>query len=209
MDKLIMTDSTGIGEVHTLTIYPDYYRAFVRGYMTAWTPEACPVYQDLVLEANIAPLLATITILDLQEAGAVRYRFCGSGIVDHTGMDLTGLDLLDLVPAEGKDGLYTDMKSMLSQPCGNFSQHLDVYHSGKSVNSESLSLPLRSRPDEPEDLLITLHASEWTVLPDAQRTAMLADNDVRVGADWIQSLFVDIGHGTPGPTALYRDQSDI
>lgn len=204
----MISDNTKIDQVHKLTIYPDYFRTFVKGYMASRTPEGCPLYQDLMLEAHIAPLLTTITVLDLHEPDTARYRFCGSFVGEHTGVDLTGLDLLDLVPTEGRDGLYTDMKAMLARPCGNFSQHLDLYNSGKSVKSESVSLPLRSKADAPADLLITLHTSEWTFLPDAQRRAMLADGDIRVGAEWMQSLFVDTGDGTPGLTALQKAASD-
>lgn len=202
-------DSTTLDQVHDLTIYPDYFRAFAKGYMAAWTDDGCPIYQDLMLAADIIPLLTTITVLDLREPEMARYRFCGSEVVAQTGVDLSGQNLLELVPADGRDDLYTDMKAMLACPCGNFSQHLDVYASGKSVKSESLSLPLKSRPGSPAGLLITLHGSEWTFLADAQRGALLGDGDLRIGAEWTQSLFVDTGDGTPGPTAFQRDQAAI
>lgn len=207
--KQILSDSTTIDQVHDLTIYPDYFRGFAKGYMAAWAADGCPIYQDLMLAADIIPLLTTMTVLDLREPEMARYRFCGSQVVAQTGVDLTGQNLLDLVPADGRDDLYTDMKAMLACPCGNFSQHLDIYDSGKSVKSESLSLPLKSKPGAPAGLLITLHASEWTFLADAQRAALLGDGDLRIGAEWIQSLFVDTGNGTPGPTAFQRDQPAI
>lgn len=207
--KQILSDCTTIDQVHDLTIYPTYFRSFAKGYMAAWTADGCPIYQDLMLAADIIPLLTTITVLDLREPETARYRFCGSEVVAQTGVDLSGQNLLDLVPAEGRDDLYTDMKAMLACPCGNFSQHLDIYDSGKNVKSESLSLPLKSKPGAPAGLLITLHASEWTLLADAQKRHLLGDGDLRIGAEWIQSVFVDTGDGTPGLTAFQRDQPDI
>lgn len=141
-----------VDQVHKLTMYPDYFRAFTKGYMASLSQDSCPDYQDFMLQSDIAPLLGTLTILDLQEPDIVRYRFCGSGVVDHTGMDLTGQNLLDLVPEEGRKDLYADMRAMVAQPCGNFSRHLDLYSSGRSMASESLSLPLGSKSGSPPGL---------------------------------------------------------
>ena len=204
-----LADSEKIDQVHKLTIYPEYFGGFTKGYMAALDSGGCPIYQDFMLEGNVAPLLTTISVLDLQETGIARYRYCGSHVVDQTGMDLTGQNLLDLVPKEGRDDLLTDMTAMITHPCGNFSQHLDLYASGKNVRSESLSLPLRSKAAASPGLLMTLHASEWTFLPDAQKQGLLGGGDVRIGAEWTKSVFVDLMYGTPGPTALQRNQPGI
>lgn len=203
----ITAEDATIDRVHRFTMYPPYYRAFTKGYVAATGQNICPDYQDFMLQGDIAPLISTITVLDLQEPDTARYRYCGAGVVDHTGVDLTGQNLLDLIPAEGREDLYADMAAMIAQPCGNFSKHLDLYSNGKSVASDSLSLPLRAKADSPPGLLVTLHASEWTFIPDAQRRALLQDGDLRIGADWLQSVFVDITHGTPGLTALQREQA--
>ena len=203
----ISAEGVKIDQVHELTLYPDYFAGFTKGYVAALTREACPNYQDFMLQSDIAPLLNTLTVLDLQEPEIARYRFCGSGVIDSTGIDLTGLNLFDLVPGEGREDLYADMAAMIAHPCGNFSQHLDLYSNGQSVASESLSLPLRSKASSPPGLLVTLHASEWTFLPESKRRAMLNDGDMRIGAEWLQSVFIDIMHGTPGPTAHQRDQA--
>lgn len=203
----ISAEDVRIDQVHKLTIYPDYFSAVTKGYMAALAGGGCPDYQDFMLQGDIAPLLNTLTVLDLQEPGVARYRFCGSGVADSTGIDLTGQNLLDLVPEEGREDLYADMAAMIAQPCGNFSQHLDLYSSGQNVASESLSLPLRSKASSPPGLLVTLHASEWTFLPESKRRALLQEGDIRIGAEWLQSVFVDIMHGTPGPTAHQQSQA--
>lgn len=203
----ITVEDAKIDRVHELTIYPEYFGGFTKGYVAALTGDSCPDYQDFMLQGDIAPFLTTLTVLDLQEPDTARYRFCGSAVVDQTGTDLTGQNLLDLVPEEGRNDLYADMSAMIACPCGNFSQHLDIFSSGKSVASESLSLPLKSKVNSKPDLLVTLHASEWTFLPDALRHSRLRDGDMQIGAEWIQSVFVDIMYGTPGPTAFQRNQS--
>ncbi len=206
LNKQISYDSEKIDEVHRLTLYPPYFGQFTKDYRLALADGGCPVYVDFFLRDNITPLLGTLSVLDLREEDSVLYRYCGSGITASTGADLTGLNLLDLVPAEGREDLYTDMKAMIAHPCGNFSQHLDVYASGKSVTSESLSLPFKSASDSRVNCLMTLHASEWTIVSEGQKRNLIDSGDMRIGVEWIQSIFVDIGFGTPGPTALQRDQ---
>lgn len=205
----ISVEDAKIDQVHKFTTYPEYFGGFAKGYIAGLTQDGCPNFHDFMLQGDIAPFLSTLTVLDLQEPDTARYRFCGSAVVDQTGTDLTGQNLLDLVPEEGRNDLYADMSAMIACPCGNFSQHLDIFSSGKSVASESLSLPLKSKVNSKPNLLVTLHASEWTFLPDAHRRSLLRGGDMQIGAEWIQSVFVDIMYGTPGPTAFQRNQSDI
>lgn len=204
-----MYDVEKLDQVHKLTIHPEYFNSFTKSYFAALTPGDVPEYQDFILRDRIAPLLTIISVLDLQKQDSARYRFCGSMIVEKTGTDLTGLDLLDLVPPEGRDGLYADMRAMIHHPCGNFSQHIDLFSSGKGLKSDSLALPLKSRRDSQADLLITLHASEWTILSENHKRASPGKEDVQIGIDWVQSIFVDIGNGTPGPTNFQRSQSGV
>lgn len=202
-----MFDIAKIDQVHKLSLRPEWFGGFSKSYIAALGPGDVPEYQDFILQDKIVPLLTIISVLGFQEPDCAQYRYCGSAVVDQIGTDLTGLDLLDMVPSEGREGLYTDMKAMLEYPCGNFSQHIDLYSGGKSMKSDSLALPLRSRSDSGVDLLITLHASEWTNLAEGQKQALLREEEVQIGIDWVQSIFVDLGNGTPGPTNLQRTNS--
>lgn len=196
-----------ISQVLDHALFPTYLGGFIKGFMAAMGDDVCPNYQDFMLNEDVAPFVTALTVLDLREPKVARYRFCGSGVFDRTGVDLTDHNLLDLLPEEGREELYADMLAMMANPCGNFSRHVDTFASGNGVTSESLSLPLKHRKNASAALLVTLHTSEWTFLPEAQRNDPLEAGEIQIGSDWLQSVFVDIGNGTPGQTTFQKNQS--
>lgn len=196
-----------ISQVLDHALFPTYLGGFIKGFMAAMGDDVCPNYQDFMLNEDVAPFVTALTVLDLREPKVARYRFCGSAVFDRTGVDLTDHNLLDLLPEEGREELYADMMAMMTGPCGNFSRHVDTFASGKGVTSESLSLPLKHHKDASAALLVTLHTSEWAFLPKAQRNDPLEAGEIQIGTDWLQSVFVDIGNGTPGQTAFQKNQS--
>ncbi len=202
--KRIPFDSVDIKYTHKLTTHPDYFHQFAKVYRAALSHSDIPIYRDFLNLNKMQPFLSTISVLDLREFDRAQYRFCGAILTAHTGADLTGQNLFELIPKKDKDDVHYDLKSMMNHPCGNFSRHMDLYAGGKRLAAESLSLPLKSSIDSPTDYLVTLHASEWVFTPDANVTVLHKNTGMQIGVEWLQSIFVDIGYGIPGPTGNQR-----
>ncbi len=172
------------------------FTSFVTGYNLARGGELAPTLDGLLLQEELIPILAETAIFEIKEPGTIIYRLCGSGVVRRVGSDLTGANLVDFVPDESKETLYSDLARMSETPCGNYSRYRNIYSTGREATAESMSLPVISDTGADRFLMVSYHLTEPA--PPSQDKL----GETQIGADWEESFFIDVGAGTPGPTAF-------
>ena len=151
----------------------------------------------LPLRAQIDPgalrtLLPYLQIMERLDAGTVVMRLAGTALRQLYGMEMTGRDMLDLVPPSHRPTRRWRVATAAAHPCGMVYSREQRYPSGAVDEVETLFLPLAVAGDPPEAparQFIGLAASKsgrrWIA---EEHGTLLAPHDFR---------FVDIGYGIP------------
>ncbi len=140
--------------------------------------------------ASIPQLLKDITILDLNTPDEIIYRLAGTAIVERTGMDPTGLNLLTLVPEHSRSFSSKTLFQVAQHPAGLVLEYENILRNGKRAEMESLYLPIQSATPN-QMRLISIHTVVRTI----------GFEDERPKPEFASVLhklvWIDIGAGTP------------
>ncbi len=178
-----------------LTKNTPLFRKFLDGYCDARNDKLLPTLQDCLL-SHLASLADEFTVFEILPPDKLVYRLCGTKVVERIGFEMTGLNVLDFLPAESREISYYDVSTMVTWPCGNYSRYNNQYAHGRVVESESVSLPVLSDSMSTKPYILALHSVEGKRYEVGE-----GKGETRIGVDWIMSAFLDIGTDTPGQTS--------
>lgn len=165
-----------------------------------WT-SLCPV-GGLPLRADvdpaaIRPLLPYIYILELKSDDAVFVRLAGTALRRLYGLEMTGMNMLDLVPPEHRASRLWRTLQAMSRPCGMSYVRNHRYASGAVDAVESIFLPVTvdratdgTKARQMLGIAASLSDRRW--IAEDETGALMMPHVFR---------FVDVGFGVPATTA--------
>lgn len=152
----------------------------------------------------IRPLLPRLYILERQDDGTVTVRLAGTALRQLYGLEMTGRDMLDLVPPQHHPTRRWRVAAAAAQPCGMLYVRQHRYTSGALDEVESIFLPLAVEdepPEAPARQFIGLAASQsgrrW--IAEEERGTLLPPHRFR---------FLDLGYGVPATIDPPSDTAD-
>lgn len=99
---------------------------------------------------DIAPLLPFVVIVDVLDRHTMPVRLAGTAVRDTLGVELTGLNYLDLADKGQRERRARLLFDQVRQPCGSCTHFPVPLQSGLTLKVECLCLPVR--PEDPERL---------------------------------------------------------
>lgn len=167
------------------------FSLFLECYRDACGKRSTPARDDLPLR-KFAPLMSDITIAERQRPGDdIVYRLIGTGVARRLGRDPTGAAMFDLFRPVDIDRVRRAADEIVSRPCGFFSRQENTYASGDIALADCLSLPLRTDGSGTDHVIMSLHENHRV------RPGLVPEPDPVVATRWIETTFIDLGHGTP------------
>lgn len=136
------------------------------------------------------PYVAIYDVVD--NAASLPLRLFGTGLVSFNGGDLTGKDFLLSAEPELRDTISYTVRKQLEHPCGRTDIREVSSSSGKSVETQSLSLPLETEDGRPPSIVLFLNYRD-TIGYGETLGAVLEISSIR---------WVDIGAGVPEDDAF-------
>jgi hypothetical protein len=102
-----------------------------------------PAMPDLsaFLDRPLPAVQPWVSIFDVNDTGLV-LRLFGTGMVQFTGVDLTGKTLDDYAAPEGRAGVAQPYHHIVRKPCGSLTSSLWATSTGRNVEIWSIGLPL-------------------------------------------------------------------
>jgi hypothetical protein len=92
--------------------------------------------------AELAPILPSLFLIDLDLAAGLKFRFCGAAMATRYGRDLTDDSFLDLWSGEDRDTLAQSIRLMASRTTGLVAGVMGESVAGGFTSFEMLLLPL-------------------------------------------------------------------
>lgn len=92
--------------------------------------------------AELAPILPSLFLIDLDVAAGLRFRFCGATMAIRYGRDLTDVSFLELWNAEDRETLAQSIRLMASRTTGLVAGVMGESIAGGFTSFEMLLLPL-------------------------------------------------------------------
>ncbi len=164
---------------------PDKFRQF----QTHWENlrgELCVPQLGDFLDKPIPELQPWICILDAPANGVLNVRLLGTGIVSFFGVDTTGSNFLDLVPAAIRSR-YLRLSTEISRvPCGIFHKTISSSSQGRELELMAMSLPFERTCGEACGI--------WLV--EITRTPQYNEMGKHVERIMFEQ-WIDLGHGVP------------
>lgn len=131
------------------------------------------------------PYVAIYDVVD--NAASLPLRLFGTGLVSFNGGDLTGKDFLMSAEPNLRETISYTVRKQVEQPCGRTDVREVASSSGKSVETQSLSLPLLTGDGKPPSIVLFLNYMH-TIGYGETLGAVIEISDIR---------WVDIGAGIP------------
>jgi hypothetical protein len=92
--------------------------------------------------AELAPILPSLFLIELDLAAGLRFRFCGAAMATRYGRDLTDSSFLDLWNSEDRETLAQSVRLMASRTTGLVAGVMGESVAGGFTSFEMLLLPL-------------------------------------------------------------------
>jgi hypothetical protein len=150
---------------------------------------------DLVPSRNdfdpraIARILPLVSITERLGPGQWRIRLVGTGIVQRAGVELTGMNFLDLIDPALREVEDQRLNLMLNHPCGSSALRGGLRASGLVVRDRTLALPMRDHDGNARLLVSISEDVDAAKLPLESRLTTF-----RI----LERRYIDIGAGVPG-----------
>jgi hypothetical protein len=170
---------TGVA-LNTQSLF-EYWRS-IRG------QEAVPCRSD-VRPVAILPLLPNLMILEYRADGTLVFRLSGTACVEALGIDLTGMNLFDLISPHQRVEAGRRVNIVRNHPCGLLVQEKLRSRYNTPFVVEIIYLPLRDRTGQITQLLGSANVI------DQGAKGSLTDAPAHMTA--ISAQFLDIGAGLP------------
>jgi hypothetical protein len=150
--------------------------------------------------AALRPLLPNLFILELLSPDEIRFRLAGTRYCDLVGFDATGMNFIDLAPAEDRRTRAYRNWSAVRRPCGTYFTVLRKFHTGTREFHYGLLLPVRPARDGGAPQLIGVLVSS-----SGRDRVNRAEEPVLTMPEIFE--FVDIGAGVPA--SIHPPKSSI
>ena len=121
-------------------------RAFANAWQAWRGDELVPRRSNVRLE-EIARQLHLVSVIEVISPETARFRLAGSALSQALGIELTGLNYFDFTPPEERGPRIARTQNLVEQPCGSHFIFPIAYSSGRTVQTEILSFPVR--PNDP------------------------------------------------------------
>lgn len=162
--------------------------AFQEAWFRAKGEAAFPSRNAIELKSftSFASLMAIIEVDKFSRS--LPFRLCGTGFFDLLGFDLTGMDYLDLVDPEIKDGAYESVVACLSQPCGLWQSTPSEISGGQTILFELTIFPISKTGMDADHILVlvTREKNPDSAVPMIER--------IQHSTVW---QWIDLGFGLP------------
>ncbi|MBT6136092.1 MAG: PAS domain-containing protein [Rhodospirillaceae bacterium] len=139
---------------------------------------------------DIPSLLSNLLIYEYEGPYNLRIRLAGTSLVARHGREITGLNLMDMVPPENYEDASWLFQQIVTQPCGCLSHGHAKSLSGRRVHFEILFFPARNRQGKIDQIVAHSIGKE----PD--RYYDTASERVAETKEFQRAL-IDIGAGVP------------
>lgn len=161
--------------------------AFERIWTAAKGEAAFPARSAIELK-SFAKFASQMAIIEPHPTAlSLPFRLCGSGFFDIIGFDLTGMDYLDLVNPEIKEGAYRSVMACLRQPCGLWQRTPAQTDGGAEYFFEYTILPLaKNAPDADHIIILVTRETRSGEKPTVKR--------IEHSTVW---QWIDLGFGVP------------
>ena len=94
--------------------------------------------------AELAPILPSLFLVDLDEASGLRFRYCGAALIARYGRDLAGESFLELWNADDRETLALNLRAMAARSTGLVAGVMAETVGAGFTSFEMLLLPLSS-----------------------------------------------------------------
>ncbi len=167
-------------------------RAFAYAWQAWRGGDLLPKRSSVRIE-DIARQLHLVSVIEVISPDIAKFRLAGTALCQAMGVELTGLNYFDFTTPEERGPRIARTLKLVEQPCGSHFVFPIAYSSGRTVQSEIVSLPVQ--PDDssaPPQIFGIATALEETTLdrPVAQPRQLPLPEGFQ---------FVDIGAGVPAP----------
>jgi hypothetical protein len=142
----------------------------------------------------IIRILPVISLIEREGGDEWRFRLVGTEIERRWGRRLTGRNCLEGLSPEAASVMRRELKCVVEQPCGSWSQRRVELFSGRVVAIETLRLPLRAQCGAVSQILSCSGELGGNFLPAADPTREI----VRI----VDQEYFDIGAGCPACGAI-------
>lgn len=140
---------------------------------------------------EVPRILPNMATHDFRTPGKFVVRLFGTALQARMGLDMTGRDYLDYVPAHNRDQIYNSLRMMAEQPCAFRTVVETVQLSDKFTVSENVGVPIM---DDQCDLPIIVMVSDLVEAP--HYALHPSDSAVEIlGA--LELEYIDVGFGIP------------
>lgn len=165
----------------------DHCRRFLAHWKSLRAGEAIPTLKDFLAKPD--PLLQpTVAIKDAIAPGLLRVRLFGTHLVEMTGLDPTGQDLLGFAASpKMADELWFYQHAVATHPAGLATTKSAVSVLGRPISFEDLELPLTPFPGGPPCVICCIGFVE----------RLDADDKIYRLVAHTTTRWIDIGWGTP------------
>lgn len=144
--------------------------------------------------ASLKPILKQVVLTEYQADDTVIIRLAGTGFEDIAGKPVTGLNALDLTPADQRSMVASAYSNMAAHKCGLYICERLEFERGADADLNTLVLPLDNLDQE---------AGFFIGVYDFGASRFAADGSPRQTTfrhkAFAQVSYIDLGFGTPTP----------
>ncbi len=150
-----------------------------------------PACQNALPMRELAGLMAQITLVEQKSPDQIIYRIAGDTIIERLGFNPTGMNFLDLLHPDQREGSMEGHQLMLSHPCGCYLVYENELENGNRMLSETVTLPMRKNEDAEAKLFFSYHSTHKPtgIISTKGETALVVN--------WHRMEHADIGCGEP------------
>jgi hypothetical protein len=164
-----------------------------QAFLEAWRGwrhnSAVPGEKDVIAE-DFGSAFGSVSVLEARAQDSIIYRLCGSLHSHIAGIDLTGMNVVDLTPKKARDMRMHQMWHTATMPCGTFFVIAFSRESGFQTLVRGLALPVAPKTASGPMLL-------FVAVDDMNRTLRPPVKPIDLIPPAHETAFIDLGFGTP------------
>jgi hypothetical protein len=164
-------------------------RQLLRSWL-GWRGEEFVPFEHHVVAEELGDAFGSVSILEAVSCERVVFRLCASLHTHITGLELKGINVLDLTPKKVRQIRMQQIWNTASYPCGCFFVIAFTRQSGFQTLVQGLAMPVRAKvATGPMRLYVAVDDVTKTVRPPLKPVDKIPPAH--------ETIFIDIGFGTP------------
>lgn len=145
--------------------------------------------------------LKSVFILERHGENCLRVRVAGSGIREHLGREITGLNLFDLLPTEHLYSYQAYYNNLRHYPCAGHVKRPATMTGGGRHLIQTMHLPLLDKEGEVSFFIGCVHVERMPMRHEEIKHGILKERrDLNIA-------YLDLGAGIPGQAAMAEPKS--